>query len=38
MTETETRNRDIVEIVCQAFNDHDAVGILEHFAEGAEWK
>ena len=36
-TETEKRNRDIVEIVCQAFNDHDPDSILEHFAEKSEW-
>ena len=36
-TETEKRNRDIVEIVCQAFNDHDPDGILAHFAEKSEW-
>ena len=36
-TETEKRNRDIVEIVCQAFNDHDPDSILKHFAEKSEW-
>lgn len=37
MTETEIRNRNIVETVCQAFNDHDADGILAHFADDAVW-
>ena len=35
--ETEKRNHDIVKIVCQAFNDHNPDGILEHFAEESEW-
>jgi ketosteroid isomerase-like protein len=37
VTETEKRNRDIVEIVCQAFNDHDPDAILAHFAEDSVW-
>ena len=37
MTEKEQRNRNIVETVCQAFNDHDPEAILEHFSENAVW-
>lgn len=37
MTKTEQRNRDIVETICQAFNDHDPDAILEHFAEDSVW-
>lgn len=37
MNETEKRNHDIVEFVCQAFNDHDPDAILKHFAEDSVW-
>jgi ketosteroid isomerase-like protein len=37
MTETETRNRRIVETICQAFNDHDPDGIVDHFADDSVW-
>ncbi len=37
MNKEEERNRRIVEIVCEAFNNHDPEAILEHFAEDGVW-
>ena len=37
MTKEEERNRRIVEIACEAFNNHDPEAILEHFAEDGVW-
>ena len=37
MTDSEIRNRRVVEIICNAFNDHDVDGILKHFAENSVW-
>ncbi|MEC9022101.1 MAG: nuclear transport factor 2 family protein [Pseudomonadota bacterium] len=37
MTDIEMRNRKVVEIFGNAFNDHDVDGILEHFAETSVW-
>ncbi len=37
MTDHSARNRDIVETICEAFNQHDAEGILAHFAEDSVW-
>ena len=37
MTETEQRNLAIITEICEAFNRHDAEGILKHFTEDAVW-
>ena len=37
MNKEEDRTRRIVDIVCEAFNNHDPEAILEHFAEDGVW-
>ena len=37
MNETEQRNQKIITDICEAFNQHDAEGILAHFVDDAAW-
>jgi ketosteroid isomerase-like protein len=37
MTATEQRNLAIITEICDAFNQHDAEGILKHFTDDADW-
>lgn len=37
MTDNSERNHQIVEEICEAFNQHDAEGILAHFRDDGVW-
>ena len=37
MDALETKNLVVITAVCDAFNRHDAEGILDHFIEDAAW-
>ena len=37
MDALETKNLAVITAVCDAFNRHDAEGILDHFIEDAAW-
>ncbi len=37
MTDAERRNLNVITVVCDAFNEHDADSIMAHFADDAVW-